>query len=167
MLSTKDCIVSFGWKSYMYFFASYFKSLLLISSSYFLILYLSFFIAIFFIFFGIQFIIAPDFLVLGFLKLQLVFFRFSSVAFICLSSALLIGKYLNLASSIILLWPDGKIFSPIRYSYLSIFQDDKANIFAVSLLISHWFSYLILSLIVMINFSSLSEKIIKNYLMQE
>ena len=49
--------------------------------------------------------------------------------------------------------------SPVRYSYLSIFPDDKADVLATSLLISHCsFSSLILSSIVMVSFHILSER---------
>ena len=42
--------------------------------------------------------------------------------------------------------------SPVRYSYLSIFPDDNAEIFAASLLTSYCsFSSLILSIIIMIS----------------
>ena len=61
--------------------------------------------------------------------------------------------------SIICLWLEGNISSPVRYSYLSIFTDDNAGVFATYLLISYCnFSYVILSSIVMISLYSLSEK---------
>ena len=46
------------------------------------------------------------------------------------------GEYVNLACSITLFWPGGNIPSPVRYSYLSILPDDKADIFYASLLTS-------------------------------
>ena len=46
------------------------------------------------------------------------------------------GEYANLAYSVISLWLEDNISSPVRYSYLSILPDDNANIFAASLLIS-------------------------------
>ena len=42
---------------------------------------------------------------------------------------------LNLDCSIILLWLEGNVSSPIRYSYLSILSCDNADIFATSQLI--------------------------------
>ena len=72
------------------------------------------------------------------------------------------GGYVNIASSVTLLWSEGSTSSPVRYSYLSIFPDDNANVFAASLVISYCyhisFSYLILSLILMISFYVLSER---------
>ena len=68
------------------------------------------------------------------------------------------GEYANLACSIICLWLEVNISSPVRYSYLSIFRDHPADIFAVSLLISYCgFSSLILPSIVMISFYVLSK----------
>ena len=65
--------------------------------------------------------------------------------------------------SIICLWLEGNISSPVRYSYLSIFTDDNAGVFATYLLISYCnFSYVILSSIVMISLYILSEKFLKN-----
>ena len=46
------------------------------------------------------------------------------------------GEYASLACSIISLWLEENISSPVRYSYLSILPDDNATIFAASLLIS-------------------------------
>ena len=68
------------------------------------------------------------------------------------------GEYLNLACSIILLWSDFNVSSPVRYSYLSILPDDNADIFTASLLILYYsFSSLVLSSIIMINFYILSK----------
>ena len=47
------------------------------------------------------------------------------------------GEYVNLTCSIILLWSDGNISWPVRYSYLSILSDDNADYFGASLLISY------------------------------
>ena len=75
------------------------------------------------------------------------------VTFIFFSNPLPRGEYVNLACSSILLWSDGNIFSPVRYSYLSIFLDDNADIFIDSLLIPYCnFSYLIFSSIFVISF---------------
>ena len=57
--------------------------------------------------------------------------------FICFSKAFTNGKYVNLACSIICLWLEGNISSPVRYSYLSILPQDNTDIFAASLLISY------------------------------
>ena len=73
------------------------------------------------------------------------FFPCSSIVFVCFSKALPKKEYANWTSSITLLWSGGSIFSPVRYSYLSIFPDDNADTFATSLLISYLnFSILIL-----------------------
>ena len=97
------------------------------------------------------------------------FYPWSSIVFICFSPFLLIvfvcfsedfpnRDYVNLACSIIFLWLEGNISSPGRYSYLSVFPDDNADIFAASLLISYYnFSSLILLSSVMIIFYILSE----------
>ena len=39
-------------------------------------------------------------------------------------------EYANLAYSIICLWLEFNVSSPVRYSYLSILPDDNADIFA-------------------------------------
>ena len=60
---------------------------------------------------------------------------------------------------IFLLWSEGNIFLPVRYSYLSILHDDNTDIFAASLLISYCiFSSLILLSITMINYYILSKR---------
>ena len=88
-----------------------------------------------------------------FVIVSICFFPCSSTVFVCFSNALLTEEYVNFAYSIILLWSDGNISSPLIYSYLSILPDDNANIFVASQLISHCsFSSLILSSIVVINF---------------
>ena len=57
----------------------------------------------------------------------------------------------HLAYLIICFWLEDNISSPVGYSYLSIWPDDKVDIFAASLLISHCgFSSLTSSSIVMI-----------------
>ena len=82
-----------------------------------------------------------------------------SISFICFSNALSRGEYVNFACSIIILWSDEKISSFVRNSYLSILPDDNADMFVASLLVSYYsFSYLILSLIVMINFYIVSKR---------
>ena len=61
---------------------------------------------------------------------------------IYLSNALLRGGYVNLDFSITLLWSEGSISSPVRYSYSSILPDDSGDIFAVSLLILSFYHQL-------------------------
>ena len=69
------------------------------------------------------------------------------------SKAIRKGEYVNLASAITLLWSEGSIFSPVKYSCLSALPDDKADILAASLLKSLCsFSSLILSPITIISF---------------
>ena len=71
---------------------------------------------------------------------------------VCFSKTFPKGEHTNLACSIICLWLEGNISSPVRY-YLSISPDDNADIFAASPSISYcYFSSLILSSIVMISF---------------
>ena len=63
------------------------------------------------------------------------------------------GAYVNLAFSITLPWSVGSTSSPLRYSYLSTFPDDNADIFVAALLISYCsFSSLVLSSSVIISF---------------
>ena len=110
----------------------------------------------------IQYLIV-NFWALGFKtsKASTCFFTCSAITFICFSNALLRGKYTNLACSIIYLWLQSNISSPVRYSFLSIFPDDNADIFVASLLISYCnFSSLILSWIVMISFYILSKRFV-------
>ena len=65
---------------------------------------------------------------------------------------------MNLASSTIILWSDGRISLPARYLYLLTFPDDNGNIFAASLLILYCsFPSLILSPTVLISFYILSK----------
>ena len=74
------------------------------------------------------------------------------IVFICFSNALPSREYANLACSIILLWSDGNISSPVRNSYLSILPDNDPYIFDASLLISCCnFLFLILLSILMIS----------------
>ena len=82
------------------------------------------------------------------------------MVFICFSNALPRGEYVNFnCSIIILLWSDGNISSPVRYSYLSIFPDDNVDISAASHLISYCnFPSLILPSVVMINFYIVSKR---------
>ena len=54
--------------------------------------------------------------------------------FYCFLNALPSVEYFDLACSMILLWSDGNISSPVRYSYLSILTEDNADVFAASLL---------------------------------
>ena len=83
----------------------------------------------------------------------------SSIVFIGFSNALPWGEYVNVPCSIILLWSNGNISSPWRYSYLSILLDDNAYISVVSLLISYCnFKSLILSSIAMIIFYILAKR---------
>ena len=58
------------------------------------------------------------------------FFPSSSIVLICFSKTLPLP--LNLAGSIICFELDGNISSPVRYSYLPILANDKADIFAAS-----------------------------------
>ena len=108
------------------------------------------------------------------------FFPHSSIAFICFlpwssivllrfSKALSRGEYVNFACSITLLWSEGSISSPVRYSYLSILPDDKTDNFAAFMLISYCnYSSLILPLIFIIIFYILSKRffLTRNYMMQ-
>ena len=104
-------------------------------------------------------------------KVSTCFIPWSSFVFICFSNSLSRAEYVNFACSIILLWSDGNITSPVRYSYLSILPYDNADIFAASLLILYCsFSSFILSSIVMISFIFFLKDTfwnVKNYLMQE
>ena len=80
-------------------------------------------------------------------------FSCSLILFLYFFKAFPKGEYINLVCFIILLWSDGNISSTVTYSYLSILPNDKAYIFAASLLISYCSSSSpILSSIVMINF---------------
>ena len=63
------------------------------------------------------------------------FFPRYSIVSLCFSKAFPKEEYVNLAGSIILLWSNRNIYSPVWCSYLSIFPDDNADIFAASLLI--------------------------------
>ena len=60
----------------------------------------------------------------------------SSIVFICFSNGFPDAEWVNLACSIICCWLDGNIFLLVRYSYLSILPDDKADISAAFLLLS-------------------------------
>ena len=86
-------------------------------------------------------------------------FPCSSIVFVCFSNVLRRGKNVSLASYIFLLWSDDNISSPVRNSYLSIFPDDQADVFAASILISYCnFSSLILLSVVVINFYIVSKR---------
>ena len=78
-------------------------------------------------------------------------------------------EYANLAYSIICLWLEGNVSSPVRYSYLSILSDNNADIFAASLSISYCScsSYQELSWLVFMFFLKDSFWSVKDYLMQE
>ena len=90
----------------------------------------------------------------------------ASACFITWSSFVLIFFFkcftewrINLAWSIILLWSEGNISLPVRYSYLSALLDDYVYIFYASLLMLYCnFSCLILSSIVIINFYIISKR---------
>ena len=67
---------------------------------------------------------------------------------------------MHLACSIIWIWLEGNISSPVEYSYLPILPDENAYIFAASLLILYCsFSSLILSSIALISFYILSKRL--------
>ena len=92
-------------------------------------------------------------------KASTFFIPWSSIVFIYFSNALARGEYVNLACSIILLWSDGNISSPVRNSYLLILPDDNADICSDSFLKLYCgFSSLILLSTVMISFYMLSKR---------
>ena len=64
-------------------------------------------------------------------------FSWTTIVFAWSSKALPRGEYVNLAYSIILLCSEGNVSSPVKYSYLLILPDDRADIFAASLLVSY------------------------------
>ena len=90
------------------------------------------------------------------------FFCFSpwySIASACFWKFFPEGEYVNLACSITLLWSEGSISSPLRYSDLSTFLDGNVDFFAAYLLISCYsFSSLTLLSVVMISVYSLCER---------
>ena len=98
-------------------------------------------------------------------------FKASNCFSVCFSKAFPKGECVNVACCIIWLRLEGSISSPVRYSYLSFLPDDKAGIFAASLLISYCsFSSLTLSSIAMIIFYIPSKRFslkCKGFLMQE
>ena len=96
-MSSKDLIVPYCWKSYVYLFVFYIKAF---KTS----------------------------------KASTCFFPCSSIVFVCFSKTFSKRGYANLACSITFLWSRGIISSPVRYSYLSVFPDYNADIFAASLL---------------------------------
>ena len=60
----------------------------------------------------------------------------TSIVFVYFSTAFPRGVYENLACTIILLCSEGNFSSPVRFLYLLILPDDRADVFAASLLIS-------------------------------
>ena len=116
---TKKTLFQRFLESYMFLLNSYIKLFLLIFSSNFLVSFSSFVIPLFCksfgkipsIYFGLIWCST------GFTASTCVFY-WSSIVFIGFSKA-------------------GNIYSPVRYSYLSILLDDDDDIFAVSLLISY------------------------------
>ena len=138
------------------------KSFRLILPFHFLISSISFLISLVLVSFGK--IIFTDFMSFLFssacktIKASACFITWSSFV-ICFSNALPSGEYVNLAWSIILLWSEGNISLPVRYSYLSILLDDYVYIFYASRLMLHCnFSCLILSSVVIINFYIISKR---------
>ena len=77
----------------------------------------------------------------------------------CFSNALPREEYVNFACSVILLWSDGNISSPVRFSYLSILPDNDTDIFAASVLTYFSFSSYILSSFVMLIFYIVSKRL--------
>ena len=76
-------------------------------------------------------------------KVSACFFTYSSIVLVYFLKAFPKGEYINLACSIILVWSDGNISSPLKYQYLSIFQDDAVDIFTASLLPLIWVGFLV------------------------
>ena len=150
----------------MQFFVLYFTSSRLILSSHFLIPYISSLTSLVHVSFRkfLQLIRIPYFFyTFKDFKASTCFIPWSSIAFICSSNALSSGEYVNLACSIILLWSDGNISTPVGYSYLPILLDYNADIFAASLLMSYCnFSFLILSSIIIISFYIPSKRFFLN-----
>ena len=84
-------------------------------------------------------------------KISTCFIPRSSIVFVRFSKDFPKGESVNLACSIIWFWLDDNISSPVRYSYLPILPDDKADILGASLLLSYCsFLSSIWSLIVLI-----------------
>ena len=84
-------------------------------------------------------------------KYQLVFFAWSLTVFVYFLKTFPKGEQVCLVCFVICSWLEGNISSTVRYLYLSILPDNKADIFETSLLIwSCSFSPLIWSSIVMI-----------------
>ena len=86
---------------------------------------------------SVHFVSSLFFYALKAFKASKYFIPWSLIVFICFSNALSRGEYEDFACSIILIWSDGNLSSPVRYSYLSILPDNNTNIFAASLLISY------------------------------
>ena len=87
-------------------------------------------------------------------------FSCSSIVFACFSKAFPKSEYVNLASSINLLWSGDSISSSVINSYLSIFPDHNADTFYAFLLISYCSisSLIFSSIIVMISFHIFSKR---------
>ena len=157
----------------MRFFVLFFKSSCLILSSHCLISSILFFISLVLISFQkISSIYSMSSLFSSDFKAFEVSTCFKPLKkFIYFSSALLSEEYINAACSIVLVWSDGIISSPVRNSYWSILPDGNADIFVPSLLISYYtFSPLIFWSIVIISFYFPSKRFfwkVKNYLVQE
>ena len=92
-----------------------------------------------------------------FLVVSICFSPGYSTAFVYFSKAFSNGEYVNVACFIICLW---WYFLACRiFAFIIFFPDYKANVFAASLLISCCsFSFLILTLFVMISFYILSRR---------
>ena len=79
--------------------------------------------------------------------------------FVCFSKPFPKGEYANWDYSFTLFWSEGSISSSLRYSYLTVYANDYADIFAASLLTSNCsFPSLIFSSIFMISFYILSTR---------
>ena len=69
------------------------------------------------------------------LKHQLIFVFDIQLFFACFSKGSPNEDEVNLFCSIICFWLEGNISLPVSYPFLSIFSDNKADIFAASVLI--------------------------------
>ena len=87
-------------------------------------------------FFGITFLIANLWSSFKVFKALICFSHCSSIVFVCFFKCFSQGN-VKFVCYIICCWLDGNISSPVRNSYLWSFPDDKADIFAASLLISY------------------------------
>ena len=87
------------------------------------------------------------------------FFLWSSIVFACFYKAFSNREYRDLACSVILLWSDGSISLPVKYSCVSIFPDLLFfYCFSVNTILC--FSSLVLSSVAVISFYILSKKIL-------